>query len=181
VISIDSKAPRGSRKYGSKAMVHIVSAWAQHNHMVLGQVKVDDKSNDITAILKLLEVTAIKGCIVTIDAMGCQTDIAKKLTDKEAAYKLAIKGNQGTLEQEIKDTIRFAKPAETYKHVDTGHAGIETRNCSVYTDLSYRETPNKCSGLSCVAKIESIRHEKISGKEQKETRLYFCSTKSSAK
>ena len=131
VIIKDGKALRGSRKYGSKAMVHILSAWAQHNHMVLGQVKVDDKSNDITVIPKLLEVIAIKGCIVTIDAMGCQTEIAKKITDKEADYILAVKGNQDTLEQEIKDTIRLAKPLETYKHVDTGHGCIETRNCIV--------------------------------------------------
>ncbi|MDZ4668464.1 MAG: ISAs1 family transposase [bacterium] len=181
VISIDGKALRGSKKYGSKAMVHMVSAWAQHNHIVLGQVKVDEKSNEITAIPKLLEVLAIKGCIITIDAMGCQTEIAKQIISKEADHILAVKGNQGTLEQGINDTIRFSAPKETYTDIDAGHGRIETRVCSVNTDLSHIENSDKWSKLSCVVKIESLRHNKLTSREQNETRLYISSTKPSAK
>jgi len=107
----------------------MVSAWANVNHMVLGQVKVDDKSNEITAIPKLLEVLELKGCIVTIDAMGCQTEIAKKIIQKESDYILAVKGNQGTLKEGIKDIARFTKPFDQSGHVDSGHGRVETRKC----------------------------------------------------
>jgi len=180
VISIDGKSIRGSKKHGSKSMVHIVSAWAQKNHMVLGQVKVDDKSNEITAIPKLLEVLAIKGCIVTIDAMGCQRDIAQKITDKEADYILAVKGNQGLLEQDIHDTIRFCKPVDICENTDGDHGRVETRKCTVYSDFSHLNNLAKWPELKSIAKIESIRFIKSTGQEQKETRLYISSMNPSA-
>lgn len=181
IISIDGKCIRGSKKTSSKSMVHMVSAWAHSNHMVLGQVKTDDKSNEITAIPKLLEILAIKGCIITIDAMGCQTEIAEKIIEKEADYILAVKGNQGTLEQGINDTLRFSKPTDTYEETDVGHGRIEIRKCLVYTDLSHIDNVAKWKNLRSLVKIESMRHIKSTGQEQRETRLYISSIEPFAK
>lgn len=95
IVSIDGKAQRGTAKRGHPhSFVHIVSAWAADYHLTLGQLKVDGKSNEITAIPKLLDVLDVEGTIVTIDAMGCQVDIADKIIEKGADYVLALKGNQ---------------------------------------------------------------------------------------
>ncbi len=181
IISIDGKSIRGSRKHNSKSMVHMVSAWAHQNHMVLGQVKTSEKSNEITAIPRLLEIIAIKGCIVTIDAMGCQTEIAKKIIQKEADYVLAVKGNQGNLEQDINYTIKICKPVDTYKDTDAGHGRIETRQCRVYSDLSNIENAYRWENLKTIVRVESVRHIKSTGQQQKETRLYITSLEPSAK
>jgi len=175
VISIDGKTIRGSRDKGAKSIVHMVSAWAQLNHLSLGQVKVGDKSNEITAIPKLLDVLSIHGCIVTIDAMGCQTEIAEKIIEKEADYILAVKGNQGSLQEGIMDTIKFANPIETYEDIDYGHGRIETRVCSIYTDFSHIENWTRWKNLKCIAKVDSNRYMKSSGLNETETRLYICS------
>jgi len=175
VICIDGKTIRGSRDKGNKSIVHMVSAWAQTNHLSLGQIKVDSKSNEITAIPRLLEVLAIHGCIVTIDAMGCQTEIAEKIIGKGADYILAVKGNQGTLEQGINDTIRFCKPIDMYEESDFGHGRIETRICSVYNDFSHIEKVDQWKNIKSIAKIDSIRFIKTSGIEETETRLYISS------
>jgi hypothetical protein len=96
IVAIDGKTLRRSRDK-DKFPLHLVSAWALENKMVLGQVKTREKSNEITAIPELLRVLELEGCIVTIDAMGCQKDIAEKIIDKGADYVLGLKGNQGTL------------------------------------------------------------------------------------
>src|SRR5512134_3463601 len=102
VIAIDGKTLRRSGdKKGAKAAIHMVSAFAARQRLVLGQVKVAEKSNEIVAIPKLLEMMAIEGAIVTIDAMGCQRDIARKIIDKKADYVLALKGNQGSLREDV--------------------------------------------------------------------------------
>lgn len=175
VVCIDGKSIRGSRKKGSKSIVHMVSAWAGKNRLSLGQTKVDDKSNEITAIPKLLEILAIKGCIVTIDAMGCQTEIADKIIEKGANYILAVKGNQGSLEEGIIDTIKFTKPVEVYEDLDFAHGRIETRICSVYTDFSHIDNFVRWKDARCVVKIDAHRFIKSSGKEETETRLYISS------
>ncbi len=153
----------------------MVSAWAETNRLSLGQVKVDDKSNEITAIPKLLEVLSIKGCIVTIDAMGCQTDIAEKIIGKGANYILAVKGNQGSLEEGITDTIKFTSPISVHKSENFGHGRIETRICSVYTDFSHIDNFMRWKNAQCVVKIDTHRFIKSSGKEETETRLYISS------
>lgn len=175
VISIDGKTIRGSRSKDAKSFVHIVSAWANINHLSLGQIKVDDKSNEITAIPKLLEVLAIQGCIVTIDAMGCQTEIAEKIIEKGADYILAVKGNQGSLEEGIIDTIKFTKPVDSYEDLDSGHGRIETRKCFTYTDFSLIENIERWKNAKCIIKVDSHRHTKSSAKEETETRLYISS------
>ncbi len=175
VVSIDGKTIRGSRNKGAKTVVHMVSAWANQNRLSLGQIKVDDKSNEITAIPKLLEVLAINGCIVTIDAMGCQTEIANKIIDKGANYILAVKGNQGTLQSGIEDTIKFSKPVDTFEDIDFGHGRIETRNCSLYTDFSHIDNYMRWKELRCIVIINSTRYIKSTGKEETEKRMYISS------
>ena len=175
IISIDGKTIRGSRSRGSKSFVHMVSAWANTNHLLLGQVKVEDKSNEITAIPKLLEILELTGCIVTIDAMGCQVEIAEKIIDKGADYILAVKGNQGTLEEGINDVIKFSKPVDEYEDLDFGHGRLEQRKCIVYTDFSHIPNVQRWKNLQSVVKIEATRTIKSTGKVETETRLYISS------
>jgi predicted transposase YbfD/YdcC len=175
VVSIDGKSIRGSGNKSQNTMIHMVSAWSQQNHMVLGQVKTSEKSNEITAIPKLIDILELKGCIVTIDAMGCQTEIAKKIVEAGADYVLAVKGNQSTLEQDIEYTVKSSKPFDTYKHVDADHGRVETRLCNVYSDLSNIENLEKWQGLKTIVEIQSIRYMKATGKQQQETRLYITS------
>lgn len=181
VIAIDGKSMRGSRSSDKKAIVHMVSAWAEKNHIVLGQTKVDEKSNEITAIPKLLELLVLKGCIVTIDAMGCQKDIASKIIEKEADYLLALKGNQGNLLEQVEDSFRFLPVRDSNEELDSGHGRVETRRCLVIDDLSLIEAREEWKGLKTLVKIESERYIKSSGKTEKEVRLYISSLVADAK
>jgi len=181
VIAIDGKNLCGTRTTTNKRVVHMVSAWAEKNHIVLGQVKVDDKSNEITAIPKLLEMLVIKGCIVTIDAMGCQKEIASKIIEKQANYILALKGNQGSLKEQVEDSFRFLPIHSSNEQLDYGHGRIETRKCTVISDLSMIEHKEDWSELKCVVKIESERYFKNTGKTEKDTRLYISSVIPNAK
>ena len=139
----DGKSARGSqdRAHG-KAALHLVSAWATQNHLTLGQVAVDAKSNEITAIPRLLELLDLCGAIVTIDAMGCQKDIARQLRDRGADYVLAVKDNQPRLLRDIQETLadHFERaPADdpnSYRTVATGHGRQEVRTFTLLTDLS---------------------------------------------
>jgi predicted transposase YbfD/YdcC len=181
IVSIDGKSLRGTREGSqSKRAVHIVSAWANSNQLSLGQVKVDEKSNEITAIPKLLDVLSLQGTIVTIDAMGCQKEIAEKIIKKEADYILAVKGNQGNLEEDIKRTVRFCPPAEEWSEDDFGHGRIENRNCSIYSDFSFIENAAQWKALKAIVKIESCRYIKSEGNEERETRYYITSSAGSS-
>jgi predicted transposase YbfD/YdcC len=180
IVSIDGKTICGSRSSSGKRAVHIVSAWASANQLSLGQVKVDEKSNEITAIPKLLKVLAIKSCTVTIDAMGCRREIAAEIIEKEADYILAVKGNQGNLEGNARETVRFTKAAEEWVEEDFGHGRIERRTCSVYRDLSFIENASVWKGLKGVVKIASTRYIKSTGKEESETRLYITGSEACA-
>lgn len=176
VIAIDGKSMRGATNIkGSKNMPHIVSAWATENGICLGQVKVLEKSNEITAIPELVEAVLTKGCTITIDAMGCQKEIAKTIIENKADYILAVKGNQGNLKQAIEDTVRFEQPDTVDITEDCGHGRIETRTCSAYNNLSHVENPNEWVGLSTIFVIESHVYEKSTGKERTEKRSYISS------
>ena len=182
VIAIDGKTLRGAKSHGKKSPVHMVSAWANQNNLVLGQVKVNEKSNEITAIPILLETLFIEGNIITIDAMGTQTDIANKIIENKADYILAVKENQEQLLEEIKDEFRFSKNIETDTNIDYGHGRIETRICSVISDFQFIENSNnKWNKLSQVIRIESLREFKNSDKlPEKATRYYISSLKDTA-
>ena len=175
VVAIDGKTIRGAKVNGKKSPVHMVSAWANNSNLVLGQVKVNEKSNEITAIPKLLEVLSIEGAIVTIDAMGCQREIVKKIIKKKANYILAVKDNQKQLHQNIKDEFRFSKNLKTSTDVDLGHGRIETRTASVITDFKFIEQNNKWKKLKSIIKIESIREFKNSNKPIETATRYYIS------
>ena len=181
VIAIDGKTVR--RPGGKKdrtAPIHMVSAFSARQRLVLGQVKVAEKSNEIIAIPKLLAMLAIEGAIVTIDAMGCQRDIAQKTLDKKAGYVLALKGNQGSLRE---DVALFATEQKARDFADTkvtrdttaggDHGRIETRTATVINDVAWLQERHNWPGLRAVVMAESSRE--INGKTEHETRLYLTS------
>ncbi len=176
VIPIDGKTIRGAKSNGKKSPFHMVSAWATNNNLVLGQVKVSEKSNEITAIPKLLELITVKGCTVTIDAMGCQQEIARKIIKEEANYILAVKENQKQLHQDIVDEFRFGKDIQTDLSEDLDHGRIETRKCSVITDFKFIENIEEWAELKSIIKIESIREFKNSDKPTETATRYYISS-----
>lgn len=182
VIAIDGKTLCGAKSKGVKSPVHMVSAWANENNLVLGQIRVNDKSNEITAIPELLDKLMIQGNIITIDAMGTQTDIAEKIIKNDADYILAVKENQKQLLEEIIDEFKFSKEIKVDTHIDIGHGRIETRKCSVISNFLFIENKDeKWKKLNQVIKIESIREFKNSDKLiEKATRYYISSLENSA-
>ena len=180
-LAIDGKTVRRSyQKKGGKEPIHMVSAFAARQRLVLGQVKVAEKSNEIVAIPALLEMMAIEGAIVTIDAMGCQRDIAKQILAKKADYVLALKGNQGTLHDDIKlfvdeQNANGFKDTEIsqYQTVDGDHGRIETRNYTAIHDVEWLQERHNWPGLQGVVMVESTRE--IGDKIERETRFYITS------
>lgn len=167
----------------------MVSAWASENSLVLGQTRTDAKSNEITAIPRLLEMLELKGCIVTIDAMGCQKDIARKILDRDADCVLAVKGNQGQLYQDIGDLFQAGDgtgvndlPHDCATTLNKGHGRIERRECwsiSGPACLEYLNTAGDWPGLRSLGMVRSQRRE---GEEVPvETRYYISSLESEAR
>jgi len=181
VIAIDGKTMRRSgQKSRGKSPIHMVSAFAARQRLVLGQVKVAEKSNEIIAIPKLLNMLAIEGAIVTIDAIGCQRDIAQAIINKKADYVLALKGNQGSLREDVELFAREQKAkgfADTRISQDTtidgDHGRIETRTTTVIHDVAWLQERHGWPGLEAVIVVESARE--ISGKIEQETRFYITS------
>ena len=180
VVSIDGKTVRGSRSNTKKTLIHMVSAWASVNNIVLGQLKVDEKSNEITAIPELLKLLELKGCIVTIDAMGCQKNIAAAIIEQGADYILALKGNQGNLLEQTQDSFRFLPIEDVSVEVDADHGRVETRTCSVISDLSMIENASDWKRLKILVRIYAERYFKSSGKTERETRYYIASLRPDA-
>lgn len=163
IIAIDGKTLKGSFKKKNKTdSIHMVSAFASANSVVLGQVKTNEKSNEITAIPNLLDILDIRGCLITIDAMGCQTKIAKKIVDKGGDYLLPVKGNQERL-QKAMDSIfsisRLESP-ETYTTSERGHGREETRHCMVANADEIGDLAFEWAGLKTLGYIVSFRAEK---------------------
>jgi len=182
LISIDGKTLRGSYdKYDNKAPIHMISAWASKNEVVLGQLKVTEKSNEITAIPTLLDVLEIKGAIISIDAMGCQTKIAEKIIEEGANYILALKGNQEALKEQVEPIFDIATPFSQYEHTEKNHGRIEHRKCSILTDLNLIEEAQNWKGIKAVVKIESSRMDVLTEKQTHETRYYITSLHTDAK
>jgi len=181
VVAIDGKALRGTQESGKKAIVHMVSAWANSNNLVLGQRRVDEKSNEITAIPKLLDALELSGTVVTIDAMGCQRGIAEKIVAKKADYILAVKENQGHLLDEIKDSFQMLAADAFVEEIDCGHGRVEQRICSVIADLSLIEKAAEWASLQGLVRIQSERYHKATGKTEREIRYYITSLKPDAK
>jgi len=181
VVAIDGKTSRRSgHKRGGKAPIHMVSAFAARQRLVLGQVKVADKSNEIIAIPKLLEMMAIEGAIVTIDAMGCQRGIAQQIVDQKADYVLALKGNQGSLREDVEVFVAEQKATgftdtkiSRDETVDGDHGRIETRTTTVIHDVAWLQERHDWPGLKAVIVVDSIRE--FDDKIERETRFYITS------
>lgn len=189
VIALDGKTVRRSfDKALKKSAIHLVSAWSDVNRLVLGQVKVDGKSNEITAIPKLLQLLAIKGCLLTIDAMGCQSAIAEQIIDQGGDYLLAVKENHKHLYEDIHHLFKHAVASnflaegfDNNRTVGKGHGRLEIRHCQVISHpdwLAYLRGGSQWKNLRCVVKVQSNRRAK--GTKQPEVRYYICSRIASA-
>jgi len=183
VIAIDGKTLRRSHDKGlGRGAIDMVSAWATANHLVLGQVKVDEKSNEITAIPELLRVLDISGCIITIDALGCQKDIAESIITQEADYVLSLKENQGRLYEDViklfddLETSDFKAYAyNTFQTIHKNHGRLETRTCYVISnpEILSQMRNTEWNGLQSVIKVHSKRQV---GEEVSEKDRYFISS-----
>jgi predicted transposase YbfD/YdcC len=190
VIGIDGKQMRGShdQRQGKRA-IYMVSAWAEQNHLVLGQRQVAEKSNEITAIPELLRLLEIKGCIVTVDAIGTQTKIAKQIITAEGDYLLAVKHNQGKLYRDLEMLFSYDQqqglqdaPYDYDKEVKKGHGRIDVRECWATSDPEYLESvgqAKKWANLQSIVMI--IRKRIIDGQETVKTRFYISSLEADAK
>ena len=182
IVAIDGKTLRRSyQEGGAKAPIHMISAFSSRQRMVLGQRKVADKSNEITAIPELLDLLTVKGAVVTIDAMGCQREIAAKIIEKGADYVLALKGNQGSLRDDVElffteqKERRFADAAMSrHQTLEKSHGRIETRTYSAVSAAGWLAKRHSFSELKSIVMVESIR-EIIGGKTEQEIRYYISS------
>jgi predicted transposase YbfD/YdcC len=182
VIAIDGKQSRRSYdRTAGRTAINMVSAWASENKMVLGQVKVDAKSNEITAIPELLSMLEVAGCIVTIDAMGCQREIAAKIVDKEADYVLAVKANQGTLYEDVVRYFDWALEDKfkqsvytSHETTDGEHGRLEVRRYYATDDIEWLNQKADWKGLQTIAMVESERT--ILGEETSKERRYYISS-----
>jgi predicted transposase YbfD/YdcC len=190
IVAMDGKALRRALT-ADKNPKYIVSAWAEENGLVLGQLKVDEKSNEITAVPQLLRVLELSGCIVTLDAMGCQKNIAKEIKEADAEYVLALKGNQDTLHREVKEFLDDALAGSktwhppgprpeiqapllaTKKVVEKDHGRLETREYLQSAKLEWLVDRSKWEGLQTVGMVQATRE--INGKISTERRYYLSS------
>jgi predicted transposase YbfD/YdcC len=186
IVAVDGKTLRHSDDWeAGKGAIVMVSAWASASRLVLGQRKVSEKSNEITAIPELLKLLEINGCIVTMDAMGCQKEIAAEIVEAGADYVLALKGNQGGLFEDVQWLFKQAESVdfEGVEHsfaqrVDKGHGRIEIRRCWTLSQLDYLTQKPLWKGLQTVVKVESVR--RCQGKVTTESRFFISSLASDA-
>jgi predicted transposase YbfD/YdcC len=176
IISIDGKTVCGSRDNKTKA-IHMVGAWANANQLALGQVKTEEKSNEITAIPTLLDLLELKDCIVTIDAMGCQKDIAEKITKAEADYVFGLKGNHETLHNDVKlyfEDENLTKTLDkTAAVTEKDHGRIETREYYLETKIDWLWQKSEWTGLKAIGMVKSRVREKDEVRE--DTRYFITS------
>jgi predicted transposase YbfD/YdcC len=181
IVAIDGKQVRGARSEDGKEGLRMVSAWACEQRLVLGQLRTSEKSNEITAIPLLLELLELRGCIVTIDAMGCQTQIAEQLISAEADYVLSLKGNQGLLHEEVAEyfawaeRINFKELEYDYcRTLEKDHGRIEERRCWVTEDTDWFTEKAEWAGLRSFIMIEATRE--VVGQATTVERRYFISS-----
>lgn len=181
LVNFDGKKMRGfsPKSKGNKGLF-ILSAWVGENRMCIGQKKVKDKSNEITAIPELIDDLDLKGSTVSIDAIGCQTEIAEKILEAEANYLLSVKGNQGLLYEEISDDFTWKSSKEFSESWEYDHGRYETRKCQIVAakDFLTSKLRDKWTGVNTLIKIESQRI--INGVTSSQTRFYISSERKSA-
>lgn len=181
VVAIDGKTMRGSYdKTDDKAAIHMVSAFVSHQNLCLGQLATQEKSNEITAIPKLLDLLTLKGCTVTIDAMGCQREIAKKVLQKEADYILQVKNNQKGLLDQVKKLFVITKLEDTHTQHHLDHGRMERRTCALISDLTHLDGYQNWPDIKTIIRIEAERTEKSTGKKQNSSRYYISNKKALA-
>lgn len=185
VIPIDGKRLRGAFRASKTNVIHEVSAWSCTHQLVLGQVKTEAKSNEITAIPELLKLLDIKGSIITIDAMGTQKKIAQQVITQEADYVLALKGNQSTLHENVKEhfeqlNVEQELILDSYKDIDKGHGRLTTRRCDVITDIGWLKGCKDWSNLSSVIRLQCETTYLVDHHVTTETRYYISSLEKSA-
>ena len=190
VIAVDGKQLQGSKdSFLGKRAIYMVSAWAEANELVLGQRKVDEKSNEITAIPELLKILDISSCIITIDAIGTQTKIAKAIIDRGANYLLSVKENQGHLYQDISWLFEYDQKNKfkdaSYDHAKTtnkGHGRIEIRECWSISDPEYLQSLKGASKWKRLRSIAMVTSTRITDKKTTvKNRYYISSLPSKAK
>lgn len=174
-IAIDGKAVRAAAVNGGN-IPYIISAYLENYGLSIGQLKVGKKTNEIKEIPKLLKKLDITDCVITIDAMGCQKQIAKQIVEQKGHYCLAVKTNQAILYEEIKDYFSYAEKEaaeklSTYQTIEKNHGRIEKRNYLISQDIDYLTGKENWKGLKSIGKVESIRE--IDGKRSLETRYYI--------
>lgn len=190
VIALDGKTVRGSRdRHAGRAAIHMVSAWARTNRLVLAQERVSETSNEITALPDLLRVLALQGCLVTIDAIGCQKEIAQQILDQGGDYVLALKENQPKLLEEVATTFTQAQAnvfvdllIDRERNVDKGHGRLEIRRHTVIADpgiLAWLHDEYGWPGLGAIGMVEAER--RIGAERSRETRYYLLNRALSAK
>lgn len=184
VVAVDGKTARHSHDRGQgKEAIHVVNAWATANHLVLGQQTVEAKSNEIDAIPELLRLLDVSGCIVTIDAMGCQAALAEQVVEQKADYVLAVKGNQAHLHEDMELFFRLAEQND-FQRVDSryertvtkNHGRLEIRECWTIAgedSLQFLRDHDRWKGLRTMAKVTSQRQ--VNGQTSTETRYYISS------
>jgi predicted transposase YbfD/YdcC len=180
-VNIDGKTARGSGKEGDHEALHIVSAWVGEHDLVLGQVAVDEKSNEITAIPQVLDMIDIRGDVVTIDAMGCQTAIAQQIRKKEADYILSVKENQPTLYQDIRDYFDYLEQGIGQNEpvclwdsfLEKDHGRIERRSISAVTNLDWLEGKSVWQDLKTIIRYQTSR---TMGEDTTITNRYYISS-----
>jgi predicted transposase YbfD/YdcC len=184
LIAVDGKTLRQSFEHGwSRTPIHMVSAFVSDNLLVLGQLKVDDKENEIVAIPKLLELLDLKGATVTIDAMGCQKQIARQVIGQKGNYVLAVKANQPTLHEQVVSSFNEARlekfkgwTHDSFRSTESGHGRLETRKLWVTTDIAHLGVAGDWPGLACVVMLESTRQ--LRDETTTDTRYFIATGKS---
>lgn len=189
VIALDGKTLRHSFDTATgQSALHLVSAWASENGLVLGQLKVDGKSNEITALPALLKLLDVKGCVVTMDAMGCQKELAGQIIQQGGEYVLGLKGNQGSLHEETRYFFEEAKkmkwrevPYRYHETVEKDHGRIEIRRCWMVEEVAIKwlAREDQWPGLASIAAIEAER--RTGKKVTKETRYFLSSLRGNGK
>ena len=172
VINIDGKTIRGSGNEEHKAY-HVVSAWVAENQITLGQIKVDEKTNEITAVPELLDMLDVEGSIITIDAMGCQKAIVSKIVEGKADYVIGLKGNQGSLYEDVKLYIENENIPTLIEGPEKGHGRIETREYFMETDIDWLRQKAEWVGLNAIGAVCASVEEK--GRVRQETRYFITS------
>lgn len=181
VVAIDGKTIRGSYDKGDdKAAIHMVSAFVSRQNLCLGQLATEQKSNEITAIPKLLGLLDLKNCMVTIDAMGCQIEISKKILKKDAHYILQVKNNQKGLLEQIEKLFTIARLADEDSQSNLDHGRIEQRRCATISDLNHLDGYRDWPGIKTIIRIDSQRIEKRTGKVENNLRYYISSKEQNA-